>query len=254
MGEGDVGFNKIIDAFDNFVVGHQARCVIVNPLIVGFPRLCILATATCNKFDAGWVRCQWEKLETLRTTHCLVAVGPLLGHASDGDSRRRKLMLEDYTGKGMKGLRANLKWEGWLLAHSLTKNGSEMHASGLHDQDYIHNTKKLINPLDSTVRLLKLGSQLANLSHLIHLYDLYEVGDHGMNAEDVKRTDRQNWASAQRLCSRKVSKSLRMLRMRKDARVELTLGTEVYTSICADYLDICFFIWCFFNYFLKGNL
>ena len=239
VGEGESGFNAIAEAFENCVVGHQARCVIVNPLAIGFPKLCVMATTTCNKFDAGWVRRQWNDLQSLWNTHCVEAIGPLLGHASDGDSRRRKLMLEDYTGRGtgIVGRRKNLKWDGWILTHSMTTD-EPVRAFGLHDQDYIHNGKKLVNPLDSTVRILKLGSEMARLSHFIHLYDLYEVADHGLNHEDILRTDRQNWASAQRLCSPKVIQTLRLLRLRKDARVELTLGTELYMRICADYLDI----------------
>jgi hypothetical protein len=34
--------------------------------------------------------------EQLWDTHLRDALGPLVGHASDGDARRRKLQLEDY--------------------------------------------------------------------------------------------------------------------------------------------------------------
>lgn len=207
MGDGEVGFNNIADAFDNYVVAHQARCFIVNALVASFPRLCIVATGTCNKFDATWVREQWNQVASLWTVNCLELVGPLLGHASDGDSRRRKLMLEDYSGRGIPGTRQNLEWEGWQLTHSLTTVGAEpgalVHAYGLHDQDFIHNGKKLVNPLDSTSRILKLGTWVANLSHIIHCYHLYNNNDHGLNEEDIKRTDRQNWASAQQLVAAK---------------------------------------------------
>ncbi|KAL3694044.1 hypothetical protein R1sor_007695 [Riccia sorocarpa] len=37
------------------------------------------------------------------------SVGPVIGHASDGDSRRRKLMLSDY--RSVSGSRWNLDWE-----------------------------------------------------------------------------------------------------------------------------------------------
>lgn len=120
VGEGEVGFNNIVDAFDNNVVGHQARCIVVNPLAEGLPRLCILATGTCNRFDANWVRHQWDIMQSHWTAHCLESVGPLLGHASDGDARRRKLMLEDYTGFRKSGPRFNLGWEAWQLTHSMT--------------------------------------------------------------------------------------------------------------------------------------
>lgn len=237
VGEAEDGFDKITQAFEDYVVGHQARCIIVNPLATGFPRLCLLATSTCNKFDAGWVRTQWQSLQSLWAIHCLQSVGPLLGHSSDGDSRRRKLMLEDYTGRGIPGPRQNLRWEGWLLTHSFTTEGF-IHAHGLHDQDYIHNGKKLINPLDSTARTLKLGDHVASLCHFVTLCELYKPDEHGLNREDILRTDRQNWASGQRLCSRKVANCLQMLRERQDTRIERTLGTEIYITICADYLDI----------------
>ncbi|CAM6105892.1 unnamed protein product [Calypogeia fissa] len=238
VGDGEIGFNNIADSYEGYVKGHQARCIIVNPLVVGLPRLCILATITCGKFDAQWVRHQWKILQSLWDIQCLDAVGPLLGHASDGDSRRRKLMLQDYTGKGISGPRFDLGFEGWTLTHSVITCGSVVHASGLHDQDYIHNGKKLGNVLDSIKRILQPGAQVAMLTHVEHVYKLYDEKDHGLNSEDIARTDRQNWASAQRLCSRKVGCCLKMLRERKDAKVEQTLGTELYLSICADYMDI----------------
>jgi hypothetical protein len=44
-----------------------------------------------------------------------------------------------------------LDWKGWVLSPGLNSIGD---AWSLHDQDYIHNRKKLINPLDSPVRSL----------------------------------------------------------------------------------------------------
>jgi hypothetical protein len=38
--------------------------------------------------------------------------------------------------------------------------------SSLHDQDYIHNGKKMINPLNSHVWLLQLGVNICCLEHL----------------------------------------------------------------------------------------
>ncbi|CAM6101773.1 unnamed protein product [Calypogeia fissa] len=97
VGEGEARFNVITESFEKHKVGHMARCVIVNPLVVGFPKLCLLATSTCGKFDTEWVKRQWNILEEMWNSHCLKDVGPILGHASDGDSRRRKLMIEAYT-------------------------------------------------------------------------------------------------------------------------------------------------------------
>lgn len=68
-----------------------------------------------------------------------------MGHANDGDSRRHQLMLEEY--KAVKGTRLKVEWHGWLLSTSLDAAGS---AKGLHDQDFIHNGKNLINPFRLT--------------------------------------------------------------------------------------------------------
>ena len=70
-------------------------------------------------------------------------------------------MLEDY--RKQEGVRLNVNWEGWLLSAGIDSNGD---AYGLHDQDYIHNGKKLINPLDSRVWDLILGGDIALHEHI----------------------------------------------------------------------------------------
>ena len=98
-----------------------------------------------------------------------------------------------------------------MASDPLHDSDEPIRAFGLHDQDYIHNRKKLVNPIDSNVIILKLGLEMARLSHFVHLYELYGVADHGLNHEDILQTDRKNWASAQRLCSPKVGRTLRLL-------------------------------------------
>ena len=58
-------------------------------------------------------------------------------------------MLEDYTSKV--GSTYEVSWEGFILFALLVDT---MSVYGLHDQDFIHNGKKLINPLDSPVHIL----------------------------------------------------------------------------------------------------
>ena len=109
---------------------------------------------------------------------------------------------------------------------------------GLHDQDFIHNGKKLINPLDSAVKTLQLGADVCFLDHLGQVYQKFTLDQHGLRKEDVQRTDRQNWGSAQRICAAKARSCLQLLRTSRDAHQERTLGTEMYLQICADYVDI----------------
>lgn len=236
VGFGSEGFENIVNAFKCNTIGKMARVIIVNPLHPELPRLCILATSTCNKFNSEWVRMQWTAIVAKWNIHCRSQVGPILGHASDGDARRRKLMLYDYSGQGSRAPRQCIGWEGWVFSHSYnTENGDP---TGLHDQDFIHNAKKLINPLDSPSKVMHIGNSIATLEHIEMMYKLYTISEHGLNHEDLLRTDRQNWSSAQRLCNRKVVSCLEDMRVRGDGRLEMTLATEVYLSICADYIDI----------------
>lgn len=99
-------------------------------------------------------------------------------------------MLHDYRTK--EGSRLDVGWDGWLLSASMNSEGD---AFGLHDQDYIHNGKKLINPLLSSVRCLQLGGDVCLLQHVGHVYNRFTVDEHGLRQEDIDRRDRQNWGS-----------------------------------------------------------
>ena len=75
---------------------------------------------------------------------------------------------------------------------------------GLHDQDYIHNSKKLVNSLDSLVWSLHLGPHTCFLEHIGLVYNRYTFDKYGLKQEDIHKVDCQNWASAQRLYQLKV--------------------------------------------------
>jgi hypothetical protein len=79
----------------------------------------------------------------------------------------------------------------------------------LHDQDYIHNGKKLINPLDSLVKTLQLGGDMAIHEHIGLIYQNFTFDEHGVKLEDVQQFDGQNWESVQRMCQVKVRSCLK---------------------------------------------
>lgn len=66
------------------------------PMHDKLPRLVLVVCTTCNCYNAEWVRKQWNTIDALWASDCKAEVGPIVGHASDGDSRRRQLMLYDY--------------------------------------------------------------------------------------------------------------------------------------------------------------
>lgn len=61
-----------------------------------------------------------------------------------------------------------------------------------------------MNPLDSATRVLALGDYMAHMSDVRAVFEALPFAEHGLRANDIDRTDRQNWAACQRLAFRKV--------------------------------------------------
>lgn len=120
-------------------------------------------------------------------------------------------MLQDFKDKD--GTRLSVDWEGWVFTSALNMQGE---ATGLHDQDYIYNGKKLLNPIDSNIRTLRLGGDLALHQHICQVFNCFTFDEHGLLQQNYDKKDRQNWASTQRLCSEKVRACLRSLRLSSD--------------------------------------
>lgn len=233
VGSQEEGYNNILHSFRSNKVRGFARVTVVNPMHEKLPRLVLVACCTCNSFDSNWVRRQWDIIDGLWAKECLSIVGPIVGHSSDGNSRRRQLMLQDY--RSIVGPRLTVNSDGWNLTSSLDEFGN---ARNLHDHDYIHNGKKLINPLLSAVHVLQLGGDVCTHEHLGLVYNRFTADQHELKQEDVDRKDRQNWASAQRICQSKTRDCLKLLRESLDVIRERTLGSETHLQICAEYIDI----------------
>jgi hypothetical protein len=224
-------YQQIVHAFEKYRVGWYGRLIMINPLSLELPSLAVMFQATCNKFDADtFVRPQWDELAALwAELGGLERVGMLIGHTSDGDARRRKLMQEDMTRELDARLRFTLpNCPGFTL---VAKSGENDVVSGLHSQDPIHNGKKGINPLDSACRRLVLGNHLATIQHLHAVYAAYDYHEHGMQLTDIERKDRQNWAACQRLMFRKARKCLDALAVSEEHRYLKTQGTSAYLEV-----------------------
>ena len=99
VGNGESGYSAIVDAFRQNQKGSFARVIMVNPLHEKLSKLVLVVSCTCNCFDSKWVRNQWKRIDSLWQERCATSVGPIIGHASDGDSRRRQLMVKDFTAR-----------------------------------------------------------------------------------------------------------------------------------------------------------
>ena len=174
--------------FDLGLVAHMTQhAIMINPLQPGLPKIPIMIMPTCNKFTSKFVKGQWSKLKSLYNKHLCDTLGPLIGHASDGDARRRKIFLEKMTSK--EGERFQPIQSDFGFVFSCKKTGDQI--NDLCDSDFIHCHKKLINHLDSNARSLEMGSYLVHLNHVHHIYTCFPPEKHGLSrADKTKMTDR----------------------------------------------------------------
>ena len=212
VGNGEQGYNTIVNAFNEYKIGPFARAIILNPLHPKLPRIPVLIMPTCNRFDHEFVFRQRQTVERLYEKELQGIVGPLIGHSSDGDSRRRKLnMLQLGTKNVGSRYRAVPMELGFVLSYRKVETENGYIIRDACDQDYIHNHKKLLNPLDHASRVLMLGDYLVHMNHLQLVYEMFPIPDHGLGLNDIQRSDRQNWRSAQKLTFPQVRNCLQML-------------------------------------------
>lgn len=106
--------------------------------------------------------------------HIYPVLGPLIGHASDGDTRRRKLHLQQSLSRDGDRYR--------LASANFSMSGKIVHVNGqkilcdLSDQDFVHCGKKLINHLKHSSRVLSIGGNvvmwLICITSSLYLIDL----------------------------------------------------------------------------------
>jgi hypothetical protein len=176
-------FESITNVFSSMEVGNMCRVLVANPLVKGMPKLIYGILTTCNKFDAVQIKLQWTRIADLHKKHLEMPIGPLRGHASDDDARRRKLMLESIY-KGTFGLNE----DGFLMKSEIV-DGHPL----IMVQDPIHVGKKLRNPLLSSRKTIFWRHFLAHKNHLRLIIELFTREEHGLLDEDVNVKDKQNY-------------------------------------------------------------
>lgn len=236
VGEGVQGYDTIVQAFQDKRIGTHARVIMINPLHPLLPKIPILIHPTCNRFDHEFVREQWMRVEDFYNQHLAQIVGPLCGHSSDGDTRRRKLMLQDVSSEDGDRFRPIAVEHGFIFSarkHDL-EDGSYS-VSGFPDQDYVHNHKKLINHLFHASRNLVMGTHIVHSNHLVYVCNRFPFEEHKLNHEDTTRNDRQNWRSAQRISFLCVQQCLQQI---KDGGDDTVTGTLAYLQMVWRYVEI----------------
>ena len=237
IGSGPDAFSNLQDHFRSNRMASYARVIMINPLNRVLPSLVAFLSPTCNTFTSKDVKNQWSLLEDLFAEHVQPVLGPLIGHASDGDARRRKAMMEKAfnTSQGYTVNHPN------FVVHASVKESPEgSHVFNLMDQDFIHNAKKIVNPLDHSKRLLSIGGNDAHMSHVELVLQRCSSAEHGLRKGDVFREDRQNWEAVQRLAFPRVRECLQMICNGQNGKPVNTSGTTCYLELLWFYIEIFF--------------
>lgn len=243
VGDDDRAYKRLVEAFQNYQVATHARVIMINPLHRYLPRVVLFLQPNCNRFTHNEVLHQWLVLGDLCKAILEPALGPGIGHASDGDSRRRKLMLNQAMSPAAGRYRPVPVDLGFIMSATIeVSEGGKRVLRDIYDQDSIHNDKKIINPLDHTTRVLRLGRYSAHMNHLRLVMALFPPCVHGMHADDVARKDRQKWEVVQRLKFKSVQQCLLDISngnndTPKDATV---YGTWAFLYVAWHYTEIFF--------------
>ena len=199
VGDGEDGYNVIREAFARNRIGTYASAILVNPLHPDLPRVPIVLHPTCNKFDSDFVSQKRQQIDALYKAHLVPVLGPLIGHSSDGDSRRRKVMLHQT--RGVPGV--NRIWP--IQQEDFTITCCREHAAygyviqNIPDQDFVHNVKKLVNvPLHSS-RRISCGQYQVHMNQIELVMQTFPAEDHGLTLADFTRDDRQNHRSCEKV-------------------------------------------------------
>ena len=210
------------------------RLVVVNPLHEKLPALAVMAHATCNRFTSAWIRKEWQSMEALAEKHLSPKLGVFKGHGSDGDARRfaemRRRMGVSPSSKGRFGLEA----PGFTQSGKLRADGTP---ECIDSQDVLHNIAKLYSHLSNASRVVKLGNETATHQHVRTVVSMFTREEHGLNAADIDRSDRQNKAAPANCCTPKVRECMDALIAGEIEGVDpqSMKGTRAYLELTSRY-------------------
>ena len=107
----------------------------------------------------------------------------------------------------------------------------------LHDQDWIHVVKKLVNNMHVPTRALAFTSKfIATLNHVDLARRESVAGLLKLQVRDTQRKDRQNWCSTQRVISRHVRAEMKKMEETEDG--ERMMGSRAYLDMCWKYTQM----------------
>lgn len=175
------------------VVSSTAYVQMAQPTEPNTTPFCLMMYSTDNKFTACNVYKRWKfQAKELREK----GVG-IYNIASDGDSRPL-MAMKVFSRLGQQDL-SYIDCE-WYSCGS--------YAETTFTQDYVHIITKMRNRILSYSRIFPIGNRIISFSHLKYLIDHLSKDKHLLTNTDIEPKDRQNFPSAEKLCSENTIKCL----------------------------------------------
>ena len=187
---------------------------------------------------------QWDIISKQYKQFLEGIVGPLVWHSSDGDARRRKLMLEDMVRRQGNRFRPIPEENSFIYsAEKIEVDDGSYVISGLGDQDAFHQIEEFTNVIYLPARMLTLGKNyLIHVNHLLLVSKCFEKLQHGLSSVHLERKDRQNLRSAQEIIYKCVQDCIQNIIDGVDchARDESARGILLYLQLVWMYNEIFF--------------
>ena len=189
--------------FEQHRVGHYVSVVLIVPLCHDLPVVACHLEVTCNRFTSADIDEKWNWLsEQYYSAGLGETLGPLLGHASDGDVRRRGAQLRrSLRCTAPPGAELYSGVDGLDICVTLSEVNGKQRPCHLSVQDYIHGYKKFFNCFRDT-KDMALGVHSISMAALVETVERISVEVHGIRAGDVAPDrNRQNTRPILRMVS-----------------------------------------------------
>ena len=203
-------YDRMKNVHDTMRVAPMMKAVVINPMHKDLVPMVVMLTGTCNAVTTDiHVKQQWKDEGDWYKVHLAETLGPQVGRSTDGDSRRRRRMINDASDSGtFMGL--NTPTFTYRIATEIDGN-RVVYRRYVPDTDWIHGAKKLINSCASPARELMIGpGNYCHLGRVRVVMNSMNRAEHGMLKDDDLRTAwrAMDWPSVTRLISSRHLKCL----------------------------------------------
>ena len=205
-----LNFDDFIEKRQSLIIPNICKAVLINPIDPVYPTLVILIQPICLAgFTSKKLLLQWKELEALCDRY--IQIGPCVGHSSDGDSRRRMLMNAAIASMNRPGA-LNIMTIREIADYEIPYRNQAISylnvPKEINDQDYLHNIKKLVNPVINSSKALEIHGFPITMNLLRIVKNHSSTVETSLSGYLLDRKDHQNFRSARVIFSSKVIEAI----------------------------------------------